>query len=90
MPVMKIIALTQFTFYNTVPYGLIKEKLNKLIEQTFKRADSLCLFLIRTPIFTSEKLNIIMFSLVGKFAMLSIIFWIIFIGIGPKLHRQKK
>ena len=38
MPVIKIIALTQFTFYNTVPSGLIKEKFNKLIEQTFKRA----------------------------------------------------
>ena len=38
MPVIKIIALTQFTFYNTVPYGLIKEKFNKLIEQTFQRA----------------------------------------------------
>ena len=79
------------TLYTTLPHNLIKEKLTKLIEQTFNRGGSLNLACNDKNAFflLLNNLNDINCGHVRKCLMRSIIFLtIFFIRFGSKLYRQ--
>ena len=68
------------TLYTSLPHNLIKEKLTKLIEQTFNRECSLIwLVMIKMPFFLLNNVNDINCGHVRKCVMSSIIFWTIYL-----------
>ena len=64
------------TLYTSLPHNLIKEKLTKLIEQTFNREGHIIwLIIIKMPYLLLNNLNDINCGHVRKCMMLFIIFW---------------